>query len=267
VTRLHGHEGPAFRIRANLFAYLRFLGRSRHAELQETAELSWLRTQAPHPFLNNVIRTQVAGDAIDRVIEATKRHFETTTGSGLFWWIEDGARPADLAEHLLARGFVFVDGGPGMAAELPLRVAPIAPRGLPIETVDGVALLQAWVATGITAFGLPREVTLPCYDLFADLGWELPLRHYVGRIDGKVVATAQLFLHEGAAGIYWVSTLKGYRRRGIAAALTRRAVDDAGQAGADLAVLQATELGLGVYRALGFRTYCDMGRYLWQPGG
>ena len=47
-------------IKANLFEYYRYLGRSPQAEFYDSPELTWLLTGIPHPFLNNVLRTQPA---------------------------------------------------------------------------------------------------------------------------------------------------------------------------------------------------------------
>lgn len=82
---------------------------------------------------------------------------------------------------------------------------------------------------------------------------------YLGLVEGSPAAVAVAFLGEdGVVGIYSVVTLPEYRRRGIGASMTRHAMEEARRAGA---VLMSTELGLSVYRQLGYR---ECGRFdLW----
>jgi hypothetical protein len=62
-------------IKANLFEYYEYLGRSPGAELQEGPHLKWLLTGIPHPFLNNVLRTQLTEDNAAQVIHQTLAFF------------------------------------------------------------------------------------------------------------------------------------------------------------------------------------------------
>jgi ribosomal protein S18 acetylase RimI-like enzyme len=76
---------------------------------------------------------------------------------------------------------------------------------------------------------------------------------YVGRGGGEVVSTALGVTLGEATGIFNVATPSEHRRRGYGAALTARAVRDGFAAGSKFAFLQSSELGLSVYRSLGFR--------------
>jgi ribosomal protein S18 acetylase RimI-like enzyme len=69
----------------------------------------------------------------------------------------------------------------------------------------------------------------------------------------------------GTVGIYGVSVIPSVRRRGIGAAITvacARAFPEA-----DLAWLQASEMGLGVYEGLGFRRVADWEVWVRPRGG
>jgi GNAT superfamily N-acetyltransferase len=86
----------------------------------------------------------------------------------------------------------------------------------------------------------------------------------VARIGGENVATALAFDHEGDCGIYNMSTLDSFRRRGLGTALTARHVQDAAERGCLTASLQSTPMAESVYAAVGFG---DLGRFLeYLPG-
>jgi GNAT superfamily N-acetyltransferase len=92
----------------------------------------------------------------------------------------------------------------------------------------------------------------------------VPWRHYLGLFHGEPAATATLFLTPGVAGIYFVMTAPAFRRRGLGAAITRAALDEALTLDAQLAVLGASEPGFQLYRQMGFAEYCRIGIYEWH---
>jgi GNAT superfamily N-acetyltransferase len=79
-----------------------------------------------------------------------------------------------------------------------------------------------------------------------------PLWLYVGYLGDCPVASAELTVGGGVVGLYGISTLAAYRRRGIGGALTLRPLRDARAAGYRVAVLQASADGVGVYARVGF---------------
>jgi ribosomal protein S18 acetylase RimI-like enzyme len=86
----------------------------------------------------------------------------------------------------------------------------------------------------------------------------------VARLAGENVATAIAFDHEGDCGVYNMSTLESFRRRGLGTALTARHVHDAAERGCSTASLQSTPMAERVYAAVGFG---DLGRFLeYVPG-
>jgi GNAT superfamily N-acetyltransferase len=97
-------------------------------------------------------------------------------------------------------------------------------------------------------------------------GDQIPWRHYLGRWQGKPVATTSLFMSAGVVGIYFVFTLPEGRQQGIGTAITVAALHDAHRLGYRIGVLAASSMGYPVYRRLGFQEYCRFELYEWTPG-
>lgn len=80
------------------------------------------------------------------------------------------------------------------------------------------------------------------------------VRHYLGWLDDKAVATATLVLSGRAAGIWNVGTLPEYRHRGVAAAIMRHVLAEARSMGFYSSMLLASSEGLPLYERLGYET-------------
>lgn len=81
--------------------------------------------------------------------------------------------------------------------------------------------------------------------------------------NGREAVAAAIVDLAGAGLITWVATLPDHRRRGFGGLVTRAAANRGFELGASAIVLQASPMGLPVYRRLGFRT---IGTYtIWAP--
>lgn len=77
---------------------------------------------------------------------------------------------------------------------------------------------------------------------------------YVGYVDGTPVTSSALFLNNGVAGIYNVTTVHSHRRKGLGAAMTWHAVQRGRELGCQFSGLQSSVMGQRVYERMGFRT-------------
>lgn len=75
----------------------------------------------------------------------------------------------------------------------------------------------------------------------------------VAHDQGVPAATATLVTVEGVAAIYGVATLTGHRRKGLGRAVTLAALHEGERRGCDLAFLNPSDLGYGLYAELGFQ--------------
>jgi GNAT superfamily N-acetyltransferase len=249
-------------IKANLVEWRRYLGRSPKAEFYDSPELTWLLTGMPTPSLNAVLLTQAEPGNVDAVIERAMAHFRSRGVTTLSWWTELGTQTTDIGTHLVAHGLTFREGGPGMAVDLlELNEDLPVPAALTIEPVKDAEALKRWALASIIGFGLSEMYVDAWFDLLTGLGFDLPLCNYLGILGGKPVATSQLFLGAGVAGVYVVATIPDAQRQGIGAAMTLVPLRDARAMGFRIGILHSSPMGLGVYRRLGFREYCKMSHY------
>jgi GNAT superfamily N-acetyltransferase len=251
-------------IKLNLFEYYEYLGRSPKAELHEDPLMKWVFTGIPFSFLNNVLSTHLTSDNVDESIQQMLASLSSRNVTKLSWWTELGTQPINLGEHLLAHGLTYEHGAPGMAVDL-LELKEVSmPSELKIKRVDDLEKLRAFVHSASIGFGFTGPSESVCFDLFAGLGFELPFSNYVGYISGKPVATSELFLGAGVAGIYWVSTVPEVCRQGIGSAMTQTPLQEARELGYRVGILHSSAQGVDVYRQLGFVEYCQMSHYVWE---
>ena len=252
-------------IEASLNAHLLSFARLPGAVLHDEGDCTWLDAGIASAPFNAVVSARFGPDEVDARIEAVLGHFRRHARP-FTWHVGPGSTPEDLGDALLAHGMTLGDDEPGMALELDrIGADPAPPPGLTIETVRDERGLAAWVSVWL--FPLPddaRRYLLPVL-LERGLGDDLPWRFSLGRLNGAPVATTEIFLGEGVAAVHHVVTLPEVRRRGIGTAMTARALRDAHALGYRVAVLTASPDGIGSYRRLGFREFCQVRRYEWEP--
>jgi hypothetical protein len=222
----------------------------------------------PISLLNSIMDSRLTPEQVEPTIEyliadAKLRHVP------ILWWVGPSTRPADLAERLVKYGFSIDEDGPGMAVELSRlnQNLPI-PEGCSIQPAQDDGTLWAWCRTMAQGFEAPAERFE-----FAVNNWHLLLNQvdpeitqpYLAWLNGKPVATSLLQLGGGVAGIYAVATIPEARRKGIGAQATLYPLLQARARSYKVGVLQSSEMGLDVYRALGFHQCCQITSYVWRP--
>ena len=142
-----------------------------------------------------------------------------------------------------------------MVAELDGLRAEALPAGLDVRLVSTAEDLRSWLRVQVAAYGLDPISGAAWLQAHLELGLgrERPLRHYVGFVGGEPVAASTAMLGASCVGIYNVATVPAHRRRGFGRAVTVAGLGDGVGEGYTTAALAASDLGLPVYLALGFR--------------
>lgn len=171
-------------------------------------------------------------------------------------WTPDVPAPhvdALAAEHGLAREAQPL---PGMVLN-PVPASPALPHGLVVEPVD--ARRAPDFARVVLGLGLGQEaaaqLTSPSFVERPDVDL------FVGYLDGAPVGTSIAISSARAGGVVNVLTVEDARGRGVGTALTWAAAQAGAARGHDTVVLQATPMGLPVYRSMGFQTVVEYAEY------
>lgn len=254
-------------IEENAVEFLLALGRAGGGEERADERLHWTIGGSRIDYQNAVVRADLAADEVDAAIAASQARFHAHNVPGT-WHVGPSMRPASLGERLRAHGFGYSEEV-GMALDLDaLNETGETPEGLAITRVRDAAELAVWTETLARGFGEgPHEAAWvgAMYGRIG-LGDDIAWRHYLARLDRAPVATASMLFAAGVAGIYFVFTVDGARRKGIGAAITLAALREARAMGYRVGVLGSSRMGESVYRRLGFREYCRLGIYDWRPG-
>jgi ribosomal protein S18 acetylase RimI-like enzyme len=159
-------------------------------------------------------------------------------------WTAEVAAAAGLTEVSHEPFMVHDDPAAVTVPEVEASIARVDPRD------DGAR--RSFGVTMADGFEAPREMFEPL--MTARVLSHPAVSAYGARVGEEVVAVGMATLHDGHVGVFNIATLPAHRRRGLGEAVTARVVVDGVAAGARVAYLQASTMGLPVYRRMGFRT-------------
>jgi ribosomal protein S18 acetylase RimI-like enzyme len=231
------------------------------ARVAITSDLVLVDSGQPCDTFNFACRARLGADAGDRVSAALD--FFRRTGHPFSWWLGPGATPDHLAEVLVRAGLAAAERELAMGLELARLAAPPAPPGFVVErvrTADQLALLAQLSAAN---WSPPDPEVMHFYHRASALllSPESPQWFYLGTLEGRPVATAEVTVGGGVVGLYNVATIPECRGRGIGSVMTSRPLEEARAAGHTQAILQASEAGQNLYARLGFTPFGTITEY------
>jgi GNAT superfamily N-acetyltransferase len=251
----------------NNYAFTPFSHGWKRAVVYKRPEINWVMTGVKCPTCNVAFHAYLTPENVDKTIEkflaeGKKRNVP------LQWYIGHDNTPMDLEERLSTHGFTSRGLGPGMAIDLKaMNEDEKPPAGLKIIEVEDEKTLEAWCHIVSTSFGIPPHTEPALKEWFkTDLEYKLPLKLYLGLMDGKPAAASMYYLGAGVAGIYFVAALPEVRNKGVGFAITQKPLREAKKLGYRIGVLGASKMGEPVYLRMGFKEYFKTGSYSWTPG-
>jgi GNAT superfamily N-acetyltransferase len=255
-------------VEGNLLEAYEHLGRALGAEFHHDSGLTYFFTGTPLPLCNGVVRASFTASEADQRIqmvmdEATSRQVPMT------WLLGPSSSPTDLEQRLAAQHWTPDEQVPGMYLELD-RYEGVNVPDLPdlvISEVRNGDMMQTWLRVFCAGFGLPEPVKNVFFGLFTKYGFlpQSSVRYFLGTLGREAVGTTLLTFESGLAGLYAVATLPHARRKGIGSVMTHDAMLTARASGYTMGTLQATPMGLNIYRRLGWQECCLFKTYTYQP--
>jgi GNAT superfamily N-acetyltransferase len=249
-------------IESNLAEYWLSLGDGPRGEIHKSGVISWAYSGGR--FFNRVVSAQL-GDAdvdsqIDLIIDTFRRRRAAIT-----WLTGPSTQPENIGEYLEAHGFSRYEDWKGMAHTLDSldHRSLTVPSGFKVVQVATPETCKDWLRVVGRSFGLPISAyRILRHHVFTHIGSDSPIwRHNLAYLNDAPVSAVTLFINQGVAGIYLVSTIPEARGKGLGTHMTSLALRQAKELGCELVVLHATEQGQRMYEKLGFRAHCNIGVY------
>lgn len=217
-------------------------------------------TGEPHPFGNLAVFSRSATPA-----DVTRDASPLCEGAfpGAIAFLDLGT-PAQISAAA-SLGFSPAESMPLMSVSPDTLSPTFLPDGYTFREVTSLDS-SAWARAVAEGYGIPVRVASRMSPERAEASCPGKARHFTIEHGGRMVATSLVYLHDGLAGIYGVSTLPGHRGRGLGAHLTAEPLRIAWGLGYSTGLLQASEMGAPVYERIGFRTHGHMTLLVRMPG-
>ncbi|MCL1470799.1 GNAT family N-acetyltransferase [Argonema antarcticum] len=245
-------------IEFNMFGHKSYFARHLSTmEVIDKPDMLLIDSRLPSDTFNYVCRANFPESEVDSRIDFALNYFQQRQ-LPIAWWIGPNSQPANLAEHLEKHGLKRVEQAAGMALDLNLLSEnDLLFKDLNIRKATKLEHLEHYAHIIAACWNPPDPSVIKFYQQAAAIAFdsESPVLFYIGYLDNEPIATSELFLDAGVAGIYGVVTLEKYRKRGLGTAMTLTALCDAKKQGYQTATLQASEDGKNLYSRLGFKEY------------
>ena len=235
---------------------------------EETEEFSRFSTGIPFYFFNGVIDCHISSENAMKKIKDNITFFEKRQVPFL-WVLGPSSSPKNMGQLLIKNGFI-IDKLQGMAYNLKvLNTERELSNKVEIIKIESMNALKVWNDIILTGFDFPKEVRS---DFFFEAFSFILLKDrasasaFLAYYDGNPVASSLVLYKAGVAGIHLVTTLEEARGKGIGTAITLAPLNEAKKLGYETAILHSTEMGLKMYKQMGFKEYSAIELFIWQPG-
>lgn len=244
-----------------------FTADPKNVDCEEREEFFKFSSGIPIYMLNGVLNTKIPNEIVEETIKEIISFFEKKK-LPFSWLTGPSSKPDNLNELLLKNGLTLALEAPGMACNLnKLSGKNEMITSLEIKKVENAETLKLWNDVVNTGFGIPKEG----FDLFYKMVSLVFLNDnpsasaFLAYYNGKPIATSAVIYRFGVAGIYCIVTLKEERGKGIGSQITLAPLYEAKTLGYEIAILHSTEMGINIYKRIGFKEYCKVNRFVWNP--
>lgn len=172
------------------------------------------------------------------------------------WWLESSQLSLELGQVLNENGLVMLGEFPGFCIDTSQIASPNKHASeLIVELVETQQDYQKWSEVICSAFEFSDTVAEGYVKLFQQANDKF--RHFVGKINGKVVSTGTLLCLGNVGYFYNLATLTSERNKGYATQVLHEALQLARASHVDHVGLISSPLAAPIYQRLGFQKVCS----------
>lgn len=240
------------------------LGQMPGGEFYDGPDLKWSLTGASH--MNAVFDARLDPKDLPARVQQVHEHFGRRKIEYFAWVIGPNTQPTDLGEQLVKQyGAHALDGWrsvavTGMALDLDHLPESIpSPPDVTVEHITATGAVDEWA--GVTESHPVRQQIMHDLLVHDGLRQQPTLYAYMARRRGTPLGAVLVFDCVQATCLRALDVLPEARRQGLGLWLCWQALHEARQRGHQLALTDATAMGHGVYRRLGFRDSCTIFEY------
>jgi len=228
------------------------------SEDEDTAEF-WSGYSAA--WINGVFRTNGSAKNLEEIVARTLRKNPAVP---MLWRVGVlTSEPERVGEALLARGLRDAGTVPALALMPGQLVSSPQPVEMTVKVVSTPALVSDWLEPYCTGFDL-NETIRSHFEQFIKgrIGSSQTEAWFVGYVDNQPACCAYYLTTCEITVIYNVATLTDFRNRGYGRSLVEAAIQHAWQRSAYPIALYSSEMGLSVYRKIGFSDVYRLGEFV-----
>lgn len=254
----------ALAIEKNMHAYFEDMNCSDDIEFYSEENLKWFFSGQKVARLNRILMAKFNEEKVDAQIEKLLEPFKENQ-IPLTWHTGPSTLPTNLGDKLLVHGFELKSIEPGMAADLEKIDEEYQVDGyFELKRIYTEEETEKWCEIFARSFGVDVDYMKKTMSIeFELISKKLETRRlYLGYLNSKPVASGALLLGGGVAGIYSIGTLPEVRGKGMGRAVTIEMLLEARNIGYRIGTLHASPMGINIYKKIGFKEYCTMGRYI-----
>ncbi len=239
---------------ANFLSYARTYSAIEISELieDETVMMGISPVDGVSMMNNFVSKANIDENDVDVILNRFKE-----AGRPVMWTVFPNESPLDLSSVLKKNKMMHFDSYALMHCDMRMmEEVPLPGDDYEMKQVKDIDTFREWAHLYAISFGLTdgiEKITIKDHaGLFLDS--TLPGHHFICYLNGKPAGTSTVYIKDGVAGIYNITTAPEARGRGVGEAVTRQAMIVGKKAGCTFATLQATKKGRPVYEKIGYES-------------
>jgi GNAT superfamily N-acetyltransferase len=226
------------------------------AEIETGAGWVFAAGRSSHPLISNAAFRVDDGLEPNELLHRAQAFF-ASRNRGFAIWARTEAVDGDLVDCAERAGLKAAYEMPEMVLSEKAEEGP-PPDGAELRRVASPQDASQYWQVAISAYaslGFPPEVF--AYYQNSDGLWADNVAAFLAHVDGRPAGIAMTIVSHGVAGIYWVGCTEDARGQGLGRRMTAAAVNAGLDMGAKTASLQASPMGEGLYRQMGFEAIFD----------